>query len=112
MSVFKELQASKVVERRAEIVKTVDSIENFLISRYRKMFEEIWRNGTADPSEIQDLMDQFGPHAAKLFALSNALRQLIATHVPDRADQVNMAVPYDYTINGDGSVTINGMAND
>lgn len=64
----------------------------------------VWNNPNVTPSQI---FNELGTEGSKLFSLSSALVNLANTANPGQPITLN--IPYEYTINEDGSVTAGNL---
>lgn len=94
-------QKQKAVEIRIK-KQSVDMLQN-IKQIHQQMMQIVWQNKQG--LTPQQVMDAFGSDAAELFQLSNALLTMLKTVKPDD-EYGNTKAPYDYTINEDGTVTI------
>ena len=71
-----------------------------MIDNYEHAFKLVWNNPSAP---TQDILNQFGTSAVQLFAASAKIAALIKELKPDYVSPI----PGGFTINQDGTVTIN-----
>ncbi len=84
------------------IANQVDSSYRQIVTMYETGLRRFWQNPKATPQEIAD---QLGVRAAKVFSLHGALYQLIKTANPQEA-LTELSSVGDFTANEDGSITI------
>ena len=104
MSLFTEEPLAKTDLEKAEdakrqIVTQSQSTLNRLVSGQRRAFQILWYN----PLGPQAILDAFGTSAVELFVVSQKTEDFIKELKPDYEP---LEVPYEFTINQDGTVTV------
>lgn len=103
MEIFTPTELSDEVKAQIEANKIAsfnkDILDN-MITNYESAFMMFWNNPN---TTTQAICDRFGNKAYQLFAASDAIRQLIVQMRPSYTAPV---VPFLFTINQDGTVTI------
>lgn len=69
-------------------------------SEHARIFNLLWNNPKATPQEI---LDEYGTDAAALFSFSAEIQTMATAIDPG---YVRLVSPYEFTINGDGTVTV------
>ena len=105
MSIFIEGTNNNLIESLAnEIRRRNTELRNTMEEQHKQIFNLIWNIAPLSENPIQDLLDVFGADAVKLFVLSSKIQDILKDADPNY--QV-LEPPKDYTINDDGTVTIN-----
>jgi len=96
-------QKKELIAKR--LVKQVQDVYNNLRQSYQDIYRMVWEN----PRELtpQQVLDGLGSEAAELFQLAGILLQTLETANPGSTDDLPKSDPSRYTINDDGTVTIN-----
>ena len=97
------------VENKAKAIATqVDQSRSFVLNQLirttKETFKRVWKNSEATPQEI---LNEFGTNAAIIFHDHAAAVQFVLTVDPTALSPEDYTPPLKYTINTDGSVTIN-----
>jgi len=87
-----------------EVAHRVDQLYNTIVSEIDNISALVWRNGLVAPA---DIFAKLGTDGYKLFAYSAALVQVANTANP--SNPITITIPYEYTINPDGSVTVGSL---
>ena len=101
MEIFK--QEIKTTEEKLDLVysdiktQSIRALQRFG-QRQRQIFDMIW-NGEEKP---QDIFDKFGTDAKDLFIVSKAAEDYQKLALGE--SYTNLVVPYEFTINEDGTV--------
>ena len=80
---------------------SVNGIYLYLKKEYENLFTRVWEN--ADGLTPQEVLDSFETDAFELFSYSDLVRQVLVQVNPNYSVP---EVPYNFTINGDGTVTV------
>ncbi len=91
----------KQANKRVLITSKIQSSFNQVIKDYKEMFDLVWKSSDLTPQEI---FDGFGTDAAQLFLIAGAFKDAVNTVAPDTLTEIPAP---SYTINEDGSVSIN-----
>lgn len=85
----------------AQIESQINAMLGNLTGSFESIFEMVWSNSNASAS---DIFVALGPNGAQLFNVANIIQTAVNQIAPNTLQQ---AAPLPYTINQDGSVTIN-----
>jgi hypothetical protein len=116
MSIFTALEKEEkpvpVFDKAAEITRIVENIKlssnatsKVMLQTYKNNFTAIWKNLRITPQEI---FDAFGTDARELFIAASGIASVINAIKPNT---ITEPVPYEYTINEDGTVKIGEKKN-
>jgi len=94
-------QAEKVTAVREQLVDVSTKLYQRMEKQHTYIFNQIWHN---DEVSAQEVFDEYGNDAYQLFAFSQNIQTMLAQANPS---YVPLVPPYDYTINPDGTVTVN-----
>lgn len=72
---------------------------------FNSSINTLWNSSNATPQEILDALASQGGSAAELFALSNAMVDMMNTFAAANITEI-VPAKYTYTINQDGTVTL------
>ena len=86
---------------KGQIEKDAYDAFKTLTETYNKIYNRVWENHLG--LTPQEVFDALGPQGAELFQLSALLVQTVNTAQPGT---IKPAQPYEFTINGDGTVTV------
>ena len=100
-----ETEVQTETEKLDAIVDTIKSKAIRSLSRFQReqvqIFNMIWNSYENTPQEI---LDKFGTDAVELFIASKNAEDYLTLVLGDR--YTPLVVPYEFTINEDGSVTV------
>lgn len=103
MSLITPTVENKVKTIAAQVDQSRSFILKQLIRTTKETFKKVWKNSEATPQEI---LNEFGTNAAIIFNNYGAAVQFILTVDPTALKPEDYTPPLKYTINTDGSVTI------
>ncbi len=95
-----ETQQDIVASVKDRIVANSTGMFQRMKQEHARIFNMLWNNPKATPQEI---LDEYGIEAAELFAFSLQIQTMATSIDPG---YVALVPPYEYTINGDGTVTV------
>lgn len=105
MELFNIQTTELTKEQKLEDLKEQIKRQSFMAilslkNQQKHLFGMIWNHGTFTPQEI---LDSFGTSAVELFVVSKNIEDLLEAALPNYE---RLVVPYEYTINQDGTVTV------
>ena len=98
-----ETQQDRVASVKDRIVANSTGMFRRMKQEHARIFNLLWNNPKATPQEI---LDEYGTDAAALFSFSSQI-QTMATAID--SGFVALVPPYNYTVNGDGTVTVGDL---
>lgn len=100
-------QEEKIFELRKNITTMSKKLYSKMNSQHMQIFQMIW--GNQNDLTAQEIFDEYGTDAAQLFLFSQNIQNMLAQADPS---YIPLVPPYPYTINGDGTVTVDYLIDD
>ncbi|HVS73089.1 MAG TPA: hypothetical protein VHQ47_17675 [Phycisphaerae bacterium] len=94
-------QIAQNVQQR--VTARINSLFQQMGATFAFCMSQVWQNQNVTPQQV---FDAFGANGAELFRLANLLATTVNSAVPGTIADASLTPPLPYTINADGSVTV------
>lgn len=99
---YEPTKDEKIHDTRMLITKISNKLYQRINREHTEIFNYIWNN--SDGLTAQEIFDEYGTNAVDLFTFSSNIQQMLSDA---NENYIALETPYTYTINPDGTVTVN-----